>query len=343
MARERVIVKLALQKVREALKTIIKVSLYGRDSQLSDIIDMNLLSLALKYMNNTNKVPSLLEELESVLVNSQIENIDQIEGLPKCFNGKEELGCWSIEDKFEDPYLKYLYPTARALEALAPRDPHKRSIDQGINFLSHWVEEQGVKEMVQNKCKFAVPLMQAAVKVANNARGETKEKAEKLMKVTSDFPNEKQIQDDIYAQTIRYKYFIYNNHVLDKKEVQPLIDNINSGIFRKMMKGLEFLSALTFDLRQNSTNEILDMLPKFRKQIFNIMGEKRGAIYFASVSESMKNTLQDYQNKTFARSFFNLMVEESSWISQPIFHPVHICKILVGTSLLIFSRGALRR
>lgn len=337
------IVKLALLKVREALKTIIKVSLYGRSSQIADIVDVNLLSLALKFMNKTNKLSSLLGEVTELLSDSQRRDLAGVPELNNIFEEEDPIGYWSVEDKFENTYFRYLYPTARSIEALAPREPPKPLLRNGINFIYGWMKKVGINEMTHGKSKYVVPIIQAAISTAENSRGKTKRKAEEIIEQAAEFSTTKDLKDDIYAQTIRYSYFVYDNHVLEKEELEPLIQNLNSGIFRRMMKGLEFLSALTFDLRQNPTNRILDMLPKFRKQIFDIVREGEGAIYFASVSESMRNTLQSYHNKTFARSFFNLMVEESSWISQQIFHPLHICKVLVGTSLLIFSRGALRR
>lgn len=346
MARERVIVKLALTKVKEALKNIIKVSRYAdsRNSQIADIVDTNLLSLSLKFMNDTNKLPSLLDEVETVLSNYQRDNPEELQGnIRTLFEDIDNVGFWTVENKFDDPFLHYVYPTARALEALAPREPPKPLIMKGINFLYEWMEKEGFREMVQDKSKYAVPLMQTAVNTARNSRGSVKQKAERIIEEASKFSESKDLEDDIYAQTVRYTYFIYNDHVLSNGEVELLVNDINCGIFRRMLTGLEFLSALTFDLRQDSTDRILDMLPKFRKQIFDIVQEGKGAVYFASVSESMKHSLDYYQNKTFARSFFNLMVEESSWISQPIFHPIHISKALVGTSLLISSRGALRR
>lgn len=344
MARERIIVKLALSKVEEALKTIIKVSLYAEDNQISDIVDVNLLSLSLKFLQGTNKLPNLLSEVQKILSNSQKEDPEKNDELAGHLNeGGGKKGFWMVESKFDEPYLQYIYPTTRALEALAPLDPPKEIIKKGIFFLFEWMEKECIKEITSNKSKYAVPIMQAAVKTAKNSRGEVKRKAEQIIDEACEFALTKDLNDDTYAQTVRYLAPIYNNHVLSSEEVTPLLKDINSGVFRKMVKGLELLPALNFELPPNATNSILDMLPKFRKHIFDTIEEGSGAVYFASISESMKNALKYYHSKTFARSFFNLMVEESTWISQPIFRPLHITQSIVGTSLLIFARGALRR
>lgn len=344
LARERIIVKLALSKVEEALKTIIKVSLYAEDNQISDMVDVNLLSLSLKFLQGTNKLPKLLREIQKILSDSQKENPEKIPELAEHLKGGEgKKGFWMVESKFDDPYLQYIYPTTRGLEALAPLNPSKEIIAKGINFLFSWMEKENIKEMTADKIKYAVPIMQAAVRTARNSRGEVKKKAEQIIDEAYDFATTKNLNDNTYAQTVRYLAPIYNNHVLSNEEVKPLLKGINSGVFRKMVKGLELLPALNFELPPNATNSILDMLPKFRKHIFNTLEEGSGAVYFASISESMKNTLKYYHSKTFARSFFNLMVEESTWISQPIFRPLHIAQSIVGTSLLIFARGALRR
>jgi len=285
LARERIIVKEAINSSRKVLREILKnvnISFqYNQKSMsVSEIVSScNLLSLVIKFLHGVPRVDDLVNEVALRLIKLQESLIDKV--------SKESY------DREFDLYFHTVYPLSRFIEI---SDKMKRRI---------------IEETLNNILSYAIELD----------------------------PN----LTEIYTQDIYYSIKLYRKEYIQDYELRPLYNNLNSKIFRKVLKGLEYLTALKIDPPQSAMEYVMMIMPKFFNEVFRIGDPNNHVVYYSSIAESLRNILTSYNNKTFAHAVMNHLIEDTGWIAKNTIDMIDVIRTIIGTNLLVLARGAIRR
>ncbi|MCD6491803.1 MAG: hypothetical protein ACP6IQ_00675 [Candidatus Njordarchaeia archaeon] len=364
MARERIIIKIAIQKLRQILRDIIKFATYN-DSNIfkGSIFNTNLLSISIKFLTSVNKVSDLIAEAASRLealqtkvsdIQSSIKNDGQV-----IWDGDYILldqafidGSWANSTEVKangDPlweilYENHVYSTARALEALGIANTQNTEvIDRGVLFLDRFFQEFKLEEICDEVSK-CVPIVQGLSNITNIASENIQGVINKLLDTQLNFVLEQDGNlSNIHAQDVYYLIKLSRGGYLNPIEAEPLYRDIDSGVFRKVLKGIEYLSMFGVELPLEVNEILLRMLPKYFSNIFRIGDLRKGAIYYSSLVESVFNILKYYPSKTIANTVMSLLIEDTGWIARGDLNPVDIFRTIIGSSLLVIARSAIRR
>ena len=149
--------------------------------------------------------------------------------------------------------------------------------------------------------------------------------------------------DSVYSQDIYYYIRQLDETKLNDGELEPLYSDIDSGIYRKILKGVEFLSLFGYPLPPNINEDLLSLTSKYFRSLFKIKRDGKGFEYYSSLAESIYNILQYSHNRSFAETVMNLLTEDSGWIYYRELDAMDLTKVIIGGSLLVLARAALRR
>ena len=360
MARERILVKDAMMRVKRALKELLKLfnKPIENGEQYNELSDINILSLSLKFLAETKKIDDVLYEISEILCSSQI---NKIEGSRKVIiwgdefirlEGNDLNGAW-VQPYFlysngdldiDDFYDSVIYTTSRTIESLSfMNDIDHETIIKGLDFL-YKIGNKIDLEVVCDKINKCVPIVQSLIKGVSLVYSNKKENYMKFLKSILDLALETDPElDSIYTQDIYYNIKLLESKKLTDEELEPIYRDIESGIFRKILKGIEILAIFGHYPPNNVNDVLLTLTSRYFKNLFKIKQTEQGIFYFSSLAESVYNILKYASNRPFAETVMNLLTEDSGWIYPRKIDPIDIYRIIIGGGLLVLARAALRR
>jgi len=335
LARERIIVKEAINSSRKVLREILKnvnISFqYNQKSMsVSEIVSScNLLSLVIKFLHGVPRVNDLVNEVALRLIKLQESLIDKV--------SKESY------DREFDLYFHTVYPLSRFIEALSNVQLENKLVvldkylDDLLGFLS------SLDSIIDENQKLVPPVqgLLRAHKISDKMKRRIIE--ETLNNILSYAIELDPNLTEIYTQDIYYSIKLYRKEYIQDYELRPLYNNLNSKIFRKVLKGLEYLTALKIDPPQSAMEYVMMIMPKFFNEVFRIGDPNNHVVYYSSIAESLRNILTSYNNKTFAHAVMNHLIEDTGWIAKNTIDMIDVIRTIIGTNLLVLARGAIRR
>jgi len=348
LARERIIVKEAINALKCLLNEVIKkVSCESGDPPEKIALSSNLLSFAIRFLHEIPKIRDIILELTYRLEKLGHVLIDNASNILVTDN------VTVINYDHETVYCLQIYPIARMLEALGGvynslpqyRNNEERDlIDDILNLFMKIFSSELVHDIFDSNQKL-VPIVQGLLSVSKRLYDKNRIiMVDKILnKVLELALEEDPLLSKIYTQDIYYLIKMQKNDMLSDEEIKPLYANTNSNIFKKVLKGIEYLAIFGFDPPQSSINFVLSKMPIFFNEVFRIGDPEKTFIYFSSIAESIHNILRFYNNKAFAQATMNHLIEDTGWIARNNYNPIDFIKTVVGTSLLIHARGAIRR
>ncbi|MGQ4891914.1 MAG: hypothetical protein ACP6IP_05415 [Candidatus Njordarchaeia archaeon] len=360
MARERILVKDAMMRVKRVLRELLKLfqKNNGDNDSYGDLSDINLLALSIKFLAETKKIDDILFSISKVICDMQITDIDLNKTIllwddnSLKFNGKELSGAW-VQPSFllddgeldiEDFYNLVIYPTSRSIEALSyisEIDPEV--ILKGLNFLDNSIKKIDLENLCDdlNKC---VPIVQGVVKGLSVIDEEHHSRFMSMLKSIKDYVTEMDPElDSIYAQDIYYTIRAMETTALSESELAPLYNDIESKIFRKLLKGIEYLSIFSLNPPVNINDKLLVLTSRYFNNLFRIKQTDKGFFYYSSLAESVYNILKHAGNRSFAETVMNLLTEDSGWIYHRKIDSLDVYRVIIGGGLLVLARAALRK
>lgn len=350
MARERIIVKEAINALRYLLNQLMK-SNDDLDTSLDRVVlNSNLFSFALRFLRYIGKIGNIVDELASKL---------RIIGdyLMKNFTNEHYYGnSSSASEQYCRLYELFIYPLARILEALGTynmvienNSSYNRSYNRFVNdiisvILDYLRQEEVMIYLFDSNQKF-VPIVQGMLSVANKVSEKSKRDDINitLLKIKELAIRNDPEMNSIATQDVFYLIKLKSGEILSNNEIKPLILNLKSKVFKRVLKGIEYLTMFGMDPPQNSVDYILGLMPRFFSEIFRVGNSHNTFIYYSSIAESIHNILNYYNNKAFAQAMMNYLIEDTGWIARNNYSYVDFIKTVIGTSLLIQARGAIRR
>ncbi len=366
MARERILVKDAMDRVRKTLRELLK-NFYksnGDGESVTELSDLNLLSLSLRFLSKTRKVDNTLEEISEILRSMQISKETGIKTIEVItwddevikITKRDLIGLWAQpfslsnlnnnEIDLDLFYESFIYPTARALEALIMNMSYSNNINNlesitvGAKAFTKLINKIGIDNLCDeiHKC---VPITQAITYFL----------LEEMNEYYVDFLNQilnyvlevDPTLESIYAQDIYYHIRQLDDSKLNESELDTLYRDIESGIYRKLLKGIEFLSIFGYQLPLNINEKLLSLTSRYFRSLFIIKRENNGFEYYSSLAESVYNILLFSHNRSFAETVMNLLTEDSGWIYYRELDTLDLTKVIIGGGLLVLARAALRK
>ncbi|MHA1616557.1 MAG: hypothetical protein ACTSX9_04555 [Candidatus Njordarchaeales archaeon] len=363
MARERIVVKIALHKLQRMLRKMLRGSIIDLQPYRNEASNITFYAFCLKFLRGISKINNILEEITRRLEKEQTYFVKRIADYkismeeditPELDGGIKNnpypsmnvpiSASLSVVVSDEPYYYNVIYPLARGLEALSiSQFSCKEKVKENVGVLMNLVKNS---ESLNSSQKF-VPIVQALIKAYNVLdNDEAKTKVRRLLMdsilkhVLVDDPN----LEDIYSQDI---YFLikttFERNRISNQDKAVLISDLNSNVFRKLLKGLEYLALLKIDPPADGLNKVIRLLPDYFSTIFKVRYGIGGIVYFSSPAESIYNILQWFNDKTFASVVMSLLIGDTGWIARDENNFLDIFKTIVGSSLLIATRSALRR
>ena len=343
MARERIIVKEAINSLRNILKEVLREFSHRDeiDNPREIVFKSNLLSFIIRFLYDIPKVSDIISEIAKrlegiglILVN--LANKELTNAYEDIINNED----------VEDLYTYRIYPIARILEALGGVYSiiNVNCIESAVDIITLLLSEESANYIFDANQKL-VPIVQGLLKVANKLYNKDQLDAieKTLDKVLALAMEEDPDISSIYTQDIYYLIKFQRNEYLSEEEMTPLYNNLASNTFKKVLKGIEYLSIFKQDPPQSSIDYVLSKLPLFFNEVFRIGDLNRSFTYFSSIAESIYNVLRFFNNKAFAQVIMNHLIEDTGWIARNDNNFIDFIKTVIGTSLLIHARSAIRR
>ncbi len=349
MARERIIVKEALNALKYLLNQLMKNNNDFDVSLDKMVLNSNLFSFAVRFLRDIGKISGIVSELVSKL--SQIGS-HLIRNLNMMIYDREGD---SADDLYCKLYEFHVYPIARILEALGGSNAISGTssnygdingfVNKAIDtMLNYFAQEDMMIYLFDTNQKF-VPIVQGILgsldtiterDVRNNVYST-------LLKIRDLALTNDPDMKSIATQDIFYLIKLRSGKFLENDEMKPLFLDLKSRVFKRVLKGIEYLTMFGIEPPQGSIDYILALMPKFFSEIFRVGNSNSTFIYYSSIAESMHNILNHYNNKAFAQAMMNYLIEDTGWIARNNYSYVDFVKTVIGTSLLIQARGAIRR
>lgn len=347
MARERIIVKEAINALKYLLNQLIKNDISNSKLSIDEIVlNSNLFSFAIRFLRDIGKVGAIVDELTSrlsVIGEYLIRSIDT--------NNLDDCYLTNIEDY--RVYELQIYPLARILEALGGisnlpannRNNNSYLIQRVMNIILYFFNEEELLETIFDTNQKYVPIVQGILSSIDKI---SEKNTRYCIDITLDKIRKLAVKNDpemrnIATQDVFYLIKLRGSELLSEEEAKPLYTNLKSRIFKRVLKGIEYLTMFGIEPPQSAVDYVLSIMPKFFSEIFRVGNSNSTFIYFSSIAESMHNILSHYNNKAFAQAMMNYLIEDTGWIARNNYSHVDFIKTVIGTSLLIQARGAIRR
>jgi len=347
LARERIIVKEAINALKYLLNQLMKNNNDFDTSLDKVVLNSNLFSFAVRFLRDIGKIGNIVNELISklsIIGNHLVENLS-IGG----FNSDDNS---LTDDQYCKLYEFHVYPIARILEALggsntliSNNNSYNKFIDDAIGvMLDYFRQEEMMIYLFDSNQKF-VPIVQGILSVTNKISEKSKRDNidTMLLKIKELAIGNDPEMSNIATQDIFYLIKLNSGEFLSNSEMKPLMLNLKSRVFKRVLKGIEYLTMFGIEPPQSSIDYILGLMPRFFSEIFRVGNSHSTFIYYSSIAESMHNILNHYNNKAFAQAMMNYLIEDTGWIARNNYSYVDFVKTVIGTSLLIQARGAIRR
>ncbi len=350
MARERIIVKEAINALKYLLTQLMKKNNDDFTGSIDELVlNSNLFAFAVRFLRDIGKISDVVNELISrlnILGNHLIKSISA-----------NELRHRHPESSLDEIYSKIyelkIYPLARILEAfggsntvLVNSNASKSLLVSNIVeiLLSYFENDDELFCLFDTNQKF-VPIVQGMLSVIDGvSEKKLRECITGMLSRIKDIALENDPEiNKISTQDIFYSIKLKTRGVLSEDEKKPLMMNLKSKVFKRVLKGIEYLTMFGIEPPQNAVDYVLSIMPRFFSEIFRVGNSHNTFIYFSSIAESMLNILNYYNNKAFAQAMMNYLIEDTGWIARNNYSYVDFVKTVIGTSLLIQARGAIRR
>ncbi len=359
MARERIIVKIALHKLQRMLRKVLRGSIIDPHlTSLDEAATITFYAFCLKFLRGVTRINDVLEELAKRL---EIKQSDLIRNLSN--NSKNDdliinppsscmlnYNLYSLSRSSiamdENLYFDLIYPLSRGIEAISMSSfGDKEVVNAALIYLAKILEKMHFEDIFDSTQKL-VPIVQAFVAAYKKTEDYVKKELSEFLKgrvLKYTLKNDPNL-DEIYSQDIYFLIKInFCRDQIENEDKQILIEDLRSKVFRKLLKGLEYLAMLKIDPPPDGLNRVIRELPNYFGTIFKIGSMKKGIIYFSSPAESIHNILQWFNDKTFASVVMSLLIGDTGWIARDENNLLDVFKTIIGSSLLIATRSALRR
>lgn len=342
MARERIIVKEALNALKSLLNEILKriPDDFSHEEPENIAFSANILAFSVRFLHEISKIQEIILDLTKRLENLGSIIISQL-----------SLRANKTNNFCEEIYFLHIYPLSRILEALAGaysfnnHNACENSLVTRIVELIFGIVSSGkIYNLIEDNQKF-VPVVRGLTNIAKRLNNKNiVSMIDQILEKILDIAVEEDPElTSIYTQDIFYLVKLQKNEGLTSKELKPLYENTNSFIFKKVLKGVEYLSIFGIEPPLTSVDFILSKMPLFFNEVFRVGDPENLFVYYSSIAESMNNILNYYNNKAFAQAMMNHLIEDTGWISRNNYNTIDYVKTVIGTSLLIHARGAIRR
>ena len=357
MARERILVKDAMMRVKRVLRELLKL-FQNNDGSCKSLSDINLLSLSIKFLAETKKIDEILLNIGETICSMQInepntnKTVILWDDSKLKFDGEELKGAW-VQPSFlsdegeidiEDFYNLVIYPTSRSLEALSYiNEIDSNPIINGLAFLNNAIKKVDLEVLCDdiNKC---VPIVQGMVRGLSAIDEDYPNKFLPALDLIKNYAMEIDPDlDSIYTQDIYYTIRAMETSTLSEDELEPLYKDIESKIFRKLLKGIEYLSIFGQYPPININDRLLVLTSRYFNNLFRVKQTENGFFYYSSLAESVYNILKYAGNRSFAETVMNLLTEDSGWIYHREIDSLDVYKVIIGGGLLVLARAALRK
>jgi len=360
LARERILVKDAMDRVKKALRELLKFFTnenFNDDHKVSQFLDVNILSLALKFLSETKKIDDVLFEISKTLEMMQVRN-NNVETKINIWdnefiylNSDDYRGAWIQLNCFidevmdiDDFYDNVIYTTSRTVEGLSiTNDINEHVIINGLDFIYRILQKVEL-DIICDELYKCVPIVQGII---NGLRFVDEQKREKFANLLNQIREYVLDLDPelrtVYGQDVYYSIRSIQSDRLEEEELEPLYRNLESGVYRNILKGIEFLSKFGIHDYNHINDTLLTLTSRYFNNLFKISNNDKNGFYYSSIAESVYNILKFSTNRAFAETVMNLLTEDSGWIYYRELDILDIYRIIIGGGLLVLARAALRK
>ncbi|MCR8433052.1 MAG: hypothetical protein NDP13_02260 [Crenarchaeota archaeon] len=243
----------------------------------------------------------------------------------------------------DDLYFGIIYPTARALEALAGiKGIGMTVLLRGLNFLLRVISKVDIESL---KVEFLVPIMDAAWAAFNKLSYENVQNL--LLPLVSNLRDISlkidQDMESIYTYDIIARSKALLREGLNEHDINKISENFESMVLKRILVAARWLILHNFDVPTRIQELILDLLAKNFSGVFDIHKNPIMA-YFISNSEVFATIIQELSNKKFAQIVLDRTIEfVSDLVLQEILNVAEACKLLTVTNILMQARAVIRR
>lgn len=355
IARERTIVKLAATTLAEFLDFLIYRNFHignNNDSPKEKLATANFLIMALRYLVDVPNVSAFWSFMLNYVLSLQRKSIssqssaDFLDGAWVLVSDGSHLSEFHGKKSItmdEDLYFNIIYPTARALEALAGiKSVSMAVITRGLNFLYRIISRV---EVESSKVEFLVPIMDAAWAAFNKLSYENVQSLifpliSKLRDILHELDPD---LESIYAHDIVIRSKALLREGLTEFDIDKINENFESRVLRRVLVAARWLIIYNFDIPTRIQELILDLLAKNFGGVFDVHKNPLLA-YSISNSEVFATIIQALSDKKFAQIVLDRTIEfVSDLVLQEIRDIVEASKLLTVTNVLMQARAVIRR